>query len=311
MILLRNLILFLLLAGILAIILRTLASDESTDEASLFLRKLKEGDVTTLVPQFGENACHCQPRGGYLAYLKYESGEQDNLAFLLGRQFEHGEFSVKPVPTILKSKTSSEVPWEKPESVEIDVPIAFSKDSYSPYFLPMDMAYGHPLKKSELDAFCKDPSVDFARNMAVRLRPSLEPGLVAKAAPPDPNRKPEFSADQYMELLPADQTKYVKPTDAGSVLMPDGKTLPASTFAEQLPRLKKATMRLYIGRRGDFKRWAVKKARIKDPLFEVRDEQSKEGFREVQLSTPPEALVDPPKPFSQGQEEGEETSSEQ
>ena len=301
MVFLRNLLLFAIISGVIFIIARTLASDESTDQASLFLQKLQDGDSSQVVPQFGENACHCQPRGGYLAYLKYESGEQDNLAFLLGHPFSFGEYSVKSVPTVSKYK-GGDVGLEKPESVEIDTPVTFDK-GYEPYFLPMDMAFGYPMEKGDFEAFCKDPSKDFARNLPVRLRPSLASGLVKKAAPPEKDKRPEFSADLYKELLPAEDTKYLKPTDAAEVLDGDGKARPAADFEKDLPRLKRAILRLYVGRRGEMKRWAIKKVRVKDPVFQLSDS------KELALSTPSEVLIDPVSPLK-GTSHHEESEGE-
>lgn len=301
---LRKLILFGFVLGIILIVVRTLASDSSEDQATLFLNKLREGDINILVPQFGENSCHCQPRGGYLAYLKYESGERDNLAFLLGHPFTSGAYVVKPVPTIMKYK-GGEMPWEKPESVEIDVPINFDKGQYSPYFLPMDMAYGYAMKDSELEPFCKDPSNDFSNNLALRLRPSLNPGLISKPAPPDPNRKPEFSADLYKEMLPAEQAKYLRPADAGQVLDAAGKPKAMADVEKELPRLKSGILRLYIGRRAEFKRWAVKKVRLKDPVFELKD------GKELALKTPEEALLDPVNPLKEENAAPEEENMSQ
>jgi hypothetical protein len=301
MVFLRNLLLFAIIAGVIFIIARTLGSDESTDQASLFLQKLQDGDAAQIVPQFGENTCHCQPRGGYLAYLKYESGEQDNLAFLLGHPFSFGEFVVKSVPTISKYK-GGDAGFEKPESVEIDTPISMDK-GYSPYFLPMDMAFGYPMKKTDFDAFCKDPSPDFARALSVRLRPTLASGLVAKAAPPEKDKRPEFSADLYKELLPPEETRYLKPTDAAEIVDNDGKTQPAASFQKDLPRLKRAVLRLYIGRRGELKRWAVKKVRLKDPVFQLAD------GKELVLETPSELLVDPVSPLK-GASHQEDTENE-
>lgn len=289
---LRNVLLFAIIAGVIFIVAKTLASDAPTDEANIFIQKLQEGDLQQLLPQFGENTCHCQPRGGYMAYVKYESGEQDNLAFLLGHPFTLGEYAVKSVPTIAKGGGTGDT-WEKPESVEIDAPISFDKD-YSPYFLPMDMAFGYPMKKAELDAFCQDPSKDFAKNMVLRLRPTVHPGLIQKAPPPDPKKRPEFSADLYKELLPASETKYLKPTDAAGAEGSDGKVLAAEDFQKDLPRLKRAVMRLYVGRRGEFKRWAVKKVRIKDPVFLLKN------GKELALQTPPELLNDPVNPLKGG-----------
>lgn len=262
----------------IGVMLTTLGSEPSTDEAAFFLRKVQEADKPVVIAQFGDNTCHCQPRGGFNAFLHFESGEDDNLAFIWGQKFLIGSMSQREIPTVEKFKGSN-LPWEQPESTQVDVQIAFDKGTYSPYFLPLDMAYGHPVKIADLQSFCKDPSADFNRSLALRLRPSLEPGLLPVAVK-DPNKKPEFTSDYYLSLLPAEQAIYVKPTDAADVLMSDGAKKAAANFADQLPRLKSATLRLEIVRRGRFQRWAVKKGSVRDPVFALAD------GKELALKTP-------------------------
>ncbi|MBX9724915.1 MAG: hypothetical protein K2X81_26150, partial [Candidatus Obscuribacterales bacterium] len=67
-----------------------------------------------------------------------------------------------------------------------------------------------------------------------------------------------------------------------------GKTIPAADFEKTLPHLKRATLRLYMGRRGTLQRWAVKKGRLKDPVFELAD------GKEMALTSPEAALIDVP-----------------
>lgn len=259
-------------------------SDPCTDVASAFVSKMQKADIGPLIHLFGENSCHCEPRGGYIAYLKYESGENDNLAFLFGHNFKIGAMSAKVVPTIEKVQ-ASHLPWDAPESAEVDIPLFFDKAVYSPYFIPLDTAYGYPVSEANLTKFCQDPSQDFWKALSLRLRPSLATGLVAEAKV-DPKRKAEFMADLFKEILPADQAKYLKPADSGAVIGQDGSKKTAESFGSMIPRLKRGVLRLYIGRRGRLQRWAVKKGRLKDPVFELA------GGKELALTTPDVALVD-------------------
>ncbi len=282
-----KLILSAFVIAVVGIVIVTVGSDPCTDVANIFLKQLKEGESSSIVNLMGENTCHCQPRGGYIAYFKYESGENDNMAYLFKHPFKTGDMSVKAVPTVEKIK-GGHLPWEKPESTEVDMPITFDKESYSPVFIPMDMAFGIPVKQEVIESFAKDPSKDFARDLTIRLRPSLAKGLIPPVQPKDPKKEAEYMADLYLEMLPPEEAKYVKPTDAADVITADGKAHPASEFEKLLPHLKRATLRLYMGRRGVLQRWAVKKARLKDPVFELAD------GKDMALTSPEAALMDVP-----------------
>lgn len=61
MVFLRNLLLFAIIAGVIFIVVRTLASDASTDEATLFLQKLQDGDASQVVPQSVKTAAIASP----------------------------------------------------------------------------------------------------------------------------------------------------------------------------------------------------------------------------------------------------------
>lgn len=283
-----------------------MGSDPNTDEAQLFLNKLREAETSALITQFGDNTCHCQPRGGYQAYLKYQSGESENIAYLFGHKFSTGQMQSREVPTVDKVK-GGYMAWEAPESTEVDVPVSFSKTEYSPYFLPRDMAYGYTMKEADLLKFCDSPTpendkerpLDFFRDITLRLRPGLEKGLVPAPAPTDKNRKPEFMSDFYMQLLSGDDAKYLRPADAGNIETETGKTTAAADFAQKLPRLKSGVLRIYVVRRGKMQRWSVKKVRLKDPVFELAN------GKEFALKTPEEALIDK-KTLMQDQEHEDE-----
>src|SRR5689334_18526150 len=149
MVFLRNILFGGILIATIMILLTTMGSEPSTEEAQVFLSRLQEGDDRAVIMQFGDNTCHCQPRGGFMAYLKYQTGENENLAFLLGQKFKIGEMSSKVVPTIEKIK-GGHLAWEAPESTQVDVPITFDRGTYSPYFLPKDMAFGYLTKEADL-----------------------------------------------------------------------------------------------------------------------------------------------------------------
>src|SRR5271155_4305003 len=124
---LRTLLFVGMLGVTVLLVSNMLSSVPSTKAAASFIGLLQKGDEDSIINTFGENSCHCQPRGGYLAYLKYESGENDNLAFLFGHKFKAGALSEKSVPTIEKL-ASYHMPMQEPESTEVDIPISFDKE---------------------------------------------------------------------------------------------------------------------------------------------------------------------------------------
>lgn len=261
---LRNIVLLAALAVTLFVIFTTLAAEEPTDEANRFLKIIQSGDMHTILLQFGDNTCGCQPRGGYEAFIRFESGEPDNLAFLMGKQFSFHHLTQKWVPTRAKFQGGN-LPWENPESNEVRAELKFDQD-YKPVFLPMDMAFGYPVKQEDLEKFCNDPSEHFERQIALRLRPDVKEGVVGPPRKQDP-----FMADYYKKLLPPEETRYLRPLDASAVTTADGKQIPATEFAAKLPRLKEAVLKLLVVRRGKHKHWHVKKGAICDPVFELAD----------------------------------------
>jgi hypothetical protein len=258
-----------ILIGTVVLIIATMSAEPCTEVVSLLLSKLQGTDAALITPLFGDNTCHCQPRGGFIAYLKYESGENDNLAFLFGHKFKTGKLTVKEVPTVEKTRIQH-VPWETPESTEVDLSFNFEPSGYSPYFLPLDSAFGTAIKEADLINFCRDPSPMFWFLTSLRLRPSLENGLVEPPAGDELFARPEYMSDLFRQLL-KDKARYFRPTDAGKVIDKDGKTKPMTAYAAMLPRLEGGTLRVYAGRRGKFQHWAVKKVRLKDFLLKLYD----------------------------------------
>ena len=282
---LRILLFTAIFAATVFMFITTVGSEPSTNVAAVFLNKLREADKASVIALFGDNSCHCQPRGGYVAYLTFRSGENDNLAFLYGQKFKTGTMSEKAIPTVEKVK-SFHLPWEEPESTEVDVPISFVNADDRPYLLPLDSAFGYPLKESELTDFCNNPAGDFWKALSLRLRPSLAKGVVPAAGNAKSAHASEFMSDVFSELLSPEQAKYLRPSDAGDIIAVDGKKKAAAEYATRFPRLSRGTLRLYMGRRGKYQCWTVKKGRLKDPVFALS-----EG-KELELRTPESALVD-------------------
>ncbi len=281
----------LLLLGIFLIsafaIFSTQAGEDPRDEARKFLSKIQSGDFDSALREFGDNTCHCAPRGGYIAYLQYEAAQEPNLAFLKGQSFKFGPMRVKRLPY---NKEKYILPWDKPEDVAVYVPLEFDDPARSPYFLPLDMAYGYNMPESEFNKFLLNPEPDWWKGFSLRLRSSLLPGVIK----PADTRKPESEADiiSTRNILPAELTRYLHPADAAAVTSSLGQTIPAAAAGSKLPRLKSILIGLKIVRRGTISRWAVKKLAIDEPALLV-------DGKEIQLSRqapPPDITSDKPPP---------------
>ena len=261
------------LTGCLALVIYVCVSNliSSSPEATAYtcLRIIKSGDVDEAATMFGDNSCRCPPRGGWASMLKYEWGQDPNLAFLVGHPFTIGS----PRVTWIKDDTPYIWPWEAPESAYVDFPLGFAADSYRPYFLPLDMAYGHPMTRAALDAWLDDPKSDDWKGFSSRLRAGLDKGVV----PPEPDKQASKGGDKppaegkglLEELLGPSATRYVIPRDAAPVLTPAGGSQPAEKLAGSLPRLTSVTLRLNVQRLGQLKPWRVAKLKYMDAVVET------------------------------------------
>jgi hypothetical protein len=143
--------------------------------ATEFLAAVKQGNYVKAVRHFGSNACRCPAKGGWVSYLIYKSGQEHNMAFMMGHPFDYGT----PVSTQMKNTKQGLLPWQKPEDYAVDVPITFDAKQYMPYFLPLKMAYGQEMTEAEFNDFLKDPDKDAWKGFTLRFRPGLAPGTVA------------------------------------------------------------------------------------------------------------------------------------
>ncbi|HEY9868900.1 MAG TPA: hypothetical protein V6D08_07020, partial [Candidatus Obscuribacterales bacterium] len=219
-------------------------SSSPAPAAMSFLRTIRQGAVAEAAEMFGDNSCRCPPRGGWIALLKYEYGEEPSLAFLVGHPFEIGRPRIMPV----KDNTPYVLPWEVPESAFVDVPLSFDAGSYSPLFLPLKLAYGQDMTLGQFQEALQDLRKDDWKGFSLRLRPSLAAGVVppppavAEHKGPAPDKtgddKAEASrtAELAKELFGAQAAQFLTPRDAASVTLPGGGRLSAEQVESRLPR---------------------------------------------------------------------------
>jgi hypothetical protein len=161
------------------------------------------------------------------------------------------------------------IPWERPESSYIDVPITFSPTEYQAFFLPLDLAFGKNMSWKDLQSFAKNPKADATKAFYVRLRPYLVKGLINSPlhtnAPAQKPGKAKSAGDQ----ISAPAIDYRYPTDAGHVSLPNGHPATSAQVESTLPRLKQAILRLKVVRRGQLDRWQIAKFKIESAVLTV------------------------------------------
>jgi hypothetical protein len=238
----------------------TKANEPPTEGAAKFLQTLQQNNLEGALREFGDNTCHCAPEGGYIAYLQYESGHDPNLAFLMGHNFTVGKTRVEKLPY---NGEKYFFPWDKPEDTIVYAPILFNQEE-RPYFLPLDMAYGYEMTEEQLKEFTQNPAKDWAPGFTLRLRWSLDKGVIP---PRDPKaKKTEMERAAADGLLPKELLKYLHPKDAGPVKA-GSETKPASAFAAELPKLHSVVLGMKVVRRGLLNRWSVKKVGMERPVL--------------------------------------------
>ncbi len=279
-------LLFILLAIISASTwISSLVFADPKDEAITFLTDIKSGKLAKTVKHFGGNACRCPAKGGWGSYLIYQSGQEPNLAFMTGHDFEIG----KPTSTKMENTKTYLVPWERPEDSAVDVPISFDAKQYAPVFLPLPMAYGKKMTEEEFDKFLQDPDKDSWKGLTLRFRPSIKPGSIAPPTEPlPPEAATEFEAlqknggkqndaektppdestdDAIKQALGSEAAEYLHPKEAGPVVRADGSVIPWQEIEAKLPRLKNTVLRLHVVRRGQIKDWTIYHFGLMDPVL--------------------------------------------
>lgn len=242
------------LAVVLFFVLNDQFASPAETTASEFVQAIAKGEIDSITPYFGDVTCSCPPKGGYKSYLKYDSGLDPNLAFLIGHPFRTGQIS----KTKLDEKFPYTTPWEKPVSFTVVIPLSFSPESYSPYLLPLPMAFGKKMSASAFEQFSENPGLEGVKGLSLRLRPRIDPGVVASHAPS------AEAPDESSVSAP-----YLYPADAGPVSGQDGKPIPSPAIAARLPKLKSLTLKLKMERRGSLTPWLVSRFLLSDAIVQV------------------------------------------
>jgi hypothetical protein len=256
------------------------ANEKPEDEATAFLGLVSHNDAEAALREFGDNTCHCAPKGGYAAYLHgYEAAQEPNITFLLGKEMVLGKPRVKPLPS---HGTPYIMPWDKTEDSVVYVPVSFPDEATRPYFLPIDSAFGFQISEKQLQSFSSDPG-DWMKALTLRMRSSLKPGTVKPKDPKQPETELEKAAKDG--LLPADLAKYIHPADAGMVKMNSGQIVPLASLEQELPRLKSCEVGMKVVRRGTFKRWTVKKIGLVNCVIVSHNKEFKIATNDRQTET--------------------------
>lgn len=228
--------------------------------ARLFLSAIQTRNTEKALAMFGDVYCSCAPKGGYQSYLKYDSGQDPNLAFLLGHLFAIGTASKQ----LLQENVPDTLPWEHPEIVVITTPLEFDQSRYSPYLLPLALAFGKSMKVEEFEKFLANPNSEGSKGLSLRLRSTVDPGLI-----PDPGIAGRRATNEQETSLKTGSELMVFPTDPGAVLHSSGRRLSAAELESRLPRLKSLRLHLKVERRGIFQAWQIAKFNFSDAVVHL------------------------------------------
>lgn len=263
--------LFLLLIAFFGFAIISTAQAASTDAAVAFLKAVQTKNIAKAKGLFVDEKRKSLPRGGYDAYFSYASGEDPNLAFLVGQPFKIG------TPRITEHLNDSFcfTSLDCSEAEYVEVPLYFSKETYSPYLLPAELAFSSPYRRyylEDLQKFIKEPlkygknvSLQYGDALSLRLRPSLKP-FIQEPPPkyiPGPQRPDGLPSP--MMAVPDETASPVR--NAGQVFLASGKPMPHAEVERLLPRLEAITVRFYIQREGKLSPWQVFSFEYKDPVF--------------------------------------------
>lgn len=221
--------------------------------ARLFVKRVQAGDVAGAQRLFGDPQFRTPPRGGDGAYFVYESGQEPNLAFLVGHPFDIGQTSMR----------ESRSDWYLIDGVlyaYVTIPLSFRPERDQPYLLPSAMAFGRRMPFVAFMNFVVAPDQTRGefRDFSLRLRPSIEAGLIRPpaprvAVPPPPVGPPGAGPTMPSPAQMAEMSTSLfqaAPRDPAPVLLPTGEALTTEQLKRLLPRLRAITLEVHLERRG-------------------------------------------------------------
>lgn len=259
-----------------------------------FIKHVQASDYKAAVGDFGVNTCRCPGSLGWVSYLVYASNESENLSFLVGKEFQTGKPQARKIATTAKSTS-----WmDNPEDWEVNIPIKFDSNVYRPYFLPLDMAYGHEMSEEAFRTFLADPDKDAWKGFCLRLRPSLEAGVTDLPAEAKALEKKGHDAQSRenavkgenenveaiaKNLFGDEATKYMHPAAPGKVKRADGTYLNTEEIAAALPRVDELSLKMHMVRRDQRLPFSLYQFLVVDPLLTLPALQKGEQDKKLAL----------------------------
>ena len=235
---------------------------ESDSAAIEFVQHLQRNDVDGAKRILENSGYRYRHPAGDDVYFVYESGYDPNLAFLIGRRYVIG------TPTSRQQRSD----WYLLDGTiyaSVAVPLRFE---YRPWVLPAPTAFGRPIDFSTFMNFVAAPAAN-PDLLSLRIRPSLEPGLIQPpkprfVAPPPPVMPGGRAAvsqaagvDTYGALTGS------LPVDPAPVVLPSGEALSAAQMGRLLPRLGGITLNFSLIRWGRFSAWKIVRWNFTDAIL--------------------------------------------
>ncbi len=236
---------------------------EPESAAIEFVQHLQRNDLDGAKRILENSGYRYRHPGGDDVYFVYESGYDPNLAFLIGRRYVIG------TPAGRQQRSD----WYLLDGTiyaTVAVPLRF--ETYRPWVLPAPTAFGRPTDFSTFMNFVVAPAAN-PELLSLRIRPSLEPGLIQPPKPrfvaPPP---PVVPGGRAAVPQPAGVDTYgaltgSRPVDPAPVVLPSGEPLSAAQMGRLLPRLGGITLNLSLIRWGRFSAWKIVRWNFTDAVL--------------------------------------------
>lgn len=231
-----------------------------------FLAKIAQGDIQKAKTFFG-GRCPCTISGGWISYLIYKSGQEPNLAFLEGAHFSTGHICKGP-----EIPDSHDLQRKK---CLVTIPLTFSGNDRL-FFLPVKMAFGNTMEKSELLQFSDNPEKDWQKGFTLRLRPSISKGVIDHGVAAETKNANSSLASTYekhsqdlVRLLGDEIAIFFTPADAGAVIRDDKTLLQQQEVEQILPRVYKVNVNLLLVQKNNTPYWSITQHKITGPILQI------------------------------------------
>jgi hypothetical protein len=216
-----------------------------------FIAAVRDGDMATINRlRTGEDASAPVER-----HFAWGASVEPNLAFLVRRPFEVGSLASAQWAADLGM---GGIPWaiacpsclRVPTQARVTVPIMFA-DAHAPFLLPPHLAFGTDMRFVQFIDYAKRPH--HPEYLTLRIRPTLEPGLIPPPAAPAPRHG--------SLLVPA-------PRDPAAVVLPSRAPLTTLQLGTLMPRVTGLVIEVLLSRSTRFNAWRID--RFSAPRVTVR-----------------------------------------